>query len=261
MRLAIHQVDAFAERVFRGNPAAVVPLESWLPDATLQSIALENNLSETAFLVRDGDGYHIRWFTPVNEVPLCGHATLASAWVVFHALGHAGDVVRFRSKSGPLSVRRDGARLALDFPTLPATREPVAREVIAALGGEPVEVLSRPGKLVMAVFGDEAAVRTIEPDFAALARHDLKAIVTAPGTDVDFVSRFFAPSEGIAEDPVTGSAHCTLIPYWAARLGKNELRARQISARVGELWCKLLGDRVEIAGHAVRFLEGTIELP
>ncbi|MGZ3473811.1 MAG: PhzF family phenazine biosynthesis protein [Polyangiales bacterium] len=260
MRLPIHQVDAFADRVFRGNPAAVVPLESWLPEATMQSIAAENNLSETAFIVREGAGYRIRWFTPVSEVPLCGHATLASAWVIFHALGHASDTIELQSASGSLFVRKRDDLLVLDFPTWRPQKVDFPEEAIAALGARPAEVLGRPGKVILAVYADEDRVRSLAPDFAALARHDLKAIVTAPGKEVDFVSRFFAPSEGIPEDPVTGSAHCTLIPYWAERLGKTTLRARQVSARGGELWCKLEGDRVEIAGHAVRYLEGTITL-
>jgi PhzF family phenazine biosynthesis protein len=260
MRLPIHQVDAFADRVFRGNPAAVVPLESWLPEATMQSIAAENNLSETAFLVREGIGWRIRWFTPVNEVPLCGHATLASAWVIFHALGHQSDVIELQSASGPLFVRRRDDLLVLDFPTWRAEKVGFDPEAIAALGAKPAEILGRPGKVILAVYEGEDRVRSLAPDFATLAKHDLKAIVTAPGKEVDFVSRFFAPSEGIPEDPVTGSAHCSLIPYWAERLGKTELHAKQVSARGGELFCKLLGDRVEIAGRAVRYLEGSIEI-
>lgn len=260
MRLPIHQVDAFADRVFRGNPAAVVPLESWLPEATMQSIAAENNLSETAFLVREGIGFRIRWFTPVNEVPLCGHATLASAWVIFHALGHQGDTISLQSASGPLFVRKRDDLLVLDFPTWRAEKVDFAGGAIAALGAKPAEILGRPGKVILAIYADEDRVRSLAPDFAMLAKHDLKAIVTAPGKEVDFVSRFFAPSEGIPEDPVTGSAHCTLIPYWAERLGKSVLHARQVSARGGELFCKLAGDRVEIAGRAVRYLEGTIEI-
>lgn len=261
MRLPLHQIDAFASEVFRGNPAAVCPLEAWLPDATMQAIAAENNLSETAFFVRDGDVHRIRWFTPASEVPLCGHATLASAWVLFHALGAPGDEVRFASASGPLSVRRRGELLVLDFPVLPLDRAHHDGEAaIDALGVPPVEVDGRPG-LLFAVYADEAQVRAVTPDFQALARADLRVSITAPGTDVDFVSRFFAPSEGIDEDPVTGSAHCTLIPYWAARLGKTRLRARQVSRRGGELDCELVGDRVHIAGRAVRYLEGTITIP
>ncbi|MBI2393316.1 MAG: PhzF family phenazine biosynthesis protein [Deltaproteobacteria bacterium] len=264
MRLPLHQVDAFASEIFRGNPAAVCPLEAWLPDETMQAIAMENNLSETAFFVREGDAHRIRWFTPVSEVPLCGHATLASAWVLFHALGAPGDEVRLVSKSGPLSVRRRGELLVLDFPVLPLDRcsAPFGANgaAIDAIGSPPVEVHGREG-LLFAVYGDEAQVRALTPDFPVLARADLRVIVTAPGSDVDFVSRFFAPSEGIDEDPVTGSAHCTLIPYWAERLGKTTLRARQVSRRGGELECALVGDRVHIGGRAVRYLEGTITIP
>lgn len=257
MRLPIFQVDAFSDRVFKGNPAAVVPLDAWIDDALMQSIALENNLSETAFFVREGDGFRIRWFTPTNEVPLCGHATLASAWVIFHL--HGGDSISFSSASGPLRVTRSASLLALDFPAYPLRAFDGPRSVVSALGGAPRELLAR-DRLVFAVFDDEAAVRAVTPDFAALKREDYKALITAPGTDVDFVSRFFAPSEGIDEDPVTGSAHCSLIPYWAARLGKTALRAKQVSRRSGSLTCELRGDRVSIAGHAVRYLEGFIEV-
>ncbi len=257
MRLTLHQIDAFTDHVFGGNPAAVVPLESWLPDATMQSIALENNLSETAFFVREGDGYRIRWFTPTSEVALCGHATLASAWVLFHVLGAPGDVVELQSASGPLRVTRVDEQLALDFPaySLEDYRGPAS--AIEALGKAPVQVLGR-DKLLFAVYETEADVRAIAPDFPALLRSGMKAVVTAPGND--FVSRFFAPTVGIDEDPVTGSAHCSLIPYWAARLGKTKLHARQVSRRGGELDCELRADRVSIAGHAVRYLEGTIEV-
>lgn len=259
MRLTLHQVDAFTDRVFGGNPAAIVPLETWLPEPTMQAIAMENQLSETAFFVRDGDAYHIRWFTPTAEVPLCGHATLASAWVLFHALGAPGDTVVFSSASGPLRVTRDGDRMFLDFPAYALSPYDGPREAIDALGRAPTSTLGRQG-LLFAIYDDEATVRAIAPDFAALKRANQKALVTAPGTDVDFVSRFFAPTFGIDEDPVTGSAHCSLIPYWAARLGKDKLRARQVSARGGELDCALRGDRVSIGGRAVRYLEGTIEV-
>jgi predicted PhzF superfamily epimerase YddE/YHI9 len=259
MRLPLFQVDAFASAVFRGNPAAVVPLEDWLDDATMQAIAAENNLSETAFVVREGEGFRIRWFTPEVEVPLCGHATLATAWVLFHSGAVRGDVVHLSSASGPLSVTREGELLALDFPVLPVSPGPVAPEAIAALGDRPDEVLlSR--NLLFAVYSTESRVRALTPELSTLARTGHMAVVTAPGDEVDFVSRFFAPNEGIPEDPVTGSAHCSLTPYWAARLGKTTLRARQVSRRGGELECTLLGDRVKIAGRAVRYLEGTIEI-
>ena len=257
MRLAIHQVDAFADRVFRGNPAAVVPLDAWLPDETMQLIALENNLSETAFFVREGDAYRIRWFTPTNEVPLCGHATLATAWVIFQT--QREDTLSFISATGLLRVTRRGDLLALDFPAFALSQYTGPREAIDALGAAPRAVLGR-NEILYADYDDEAANRAIAPDFAALKRANIEALVTAPGNGVDFVSRFFAPSVGIDEDPVTGSAHCLLIPYWAARLGKDSLRARQVSRRGGELSCELHGERVAIAGRAVRYLEGTIEV-
>lgn len=255
MRLTLHQVDAFTSKVFAGNPAAVVPLEEWLPDATMQAIALENNLSETAFFVRAGGGYHIRWFTPSAEVPLCGHATLATAWVIFQERN--AESISFQSASGALRVAREGELLALDFPAYELTAYKGPRAAIDALGAEPREVLGRDG-LLFAVYENEAAVRAITPDFGALKRADMEALVTAPGDD--FVSRFFAPSLGIDEDPVTGSAHCSLIPFWSARLGKTRMHARQVSARGGELECELRGDRVSIAGRAVRYLHGTIEI-
>jgi len=255
MELPIYQVDAFASRAFAGNPAAVCPLERWLPDELLQNIGLENNLSETAFFVREGDAYHLRWFTPTREVDLCGHATLASAHVLFHELGHEGDVVRFQSRSGPLSVGRDGERLVLDFPARPGEACEAPEEIVSALGATPVEFLRAPYWL--AIFEDEAAVRALEPNFRALKGLG-NLIASAPGSDVDFVSRFFAPESGVDEDPVTGSAHCTSGPYWAERLGKTTLRARQISQRTGEVECEVQGERVLIGGHATLYMRGTI---
>lgn len=259
MTLRLYQVDAFSSAVFRGNPAAVVPLERWLDDATLQAIAAENNLSETAFFVREADGFRIRWFTPAVEVDLCGHATLASAWVLFSKLEPGRESVSFASRGGPLTVTREDGRLVLDFPALPGAAWTPPPGLAAALGAEPREALRAMDALL--VFDDEAEVRALRPDLAALEEIDARGvIVTAPGKDVDFVSRFFAPRAGVPEDPVTGSAHCTLIPYWAARLGRNVLRARQVSARGGELWCELRGSRVRIAGQAALYLTGTIEV-
>jgi PhzF family phenazine biosynthesis protein len=270
MRLPLYQVDAFASEVFRGNPAAVCPLERWLPEATMQSIAAENNLAETAFFVRrdggagaagqTGTDYDLRWFTPVAEIDLCGHATLASAFVVFTALEPAREAVTFHTKSGPLTVRRDGESLAMDFPSRPPSRCETPAGLAAALGKEPCEVWK--SRDLMAVFETEDEVRALAPSFDRIRALGVHAvIVTAPGSrEVDFVSRFFAPLVGVPEDPVTGSAHCTLIPYWAKRLGKSRLRARQVSARGGELLCEDLGARVSIAGHAVKYLEGTIEV-
>ena len=261
MKLRLFQVDAFASRVFAGNPAAVVPLERWLGDATLQAIATENNLSETAFFVGGKGDYHIRWMTPSDEVDLCGHATLASAWVVFNELEKGRTEVSFRSQSGPLRVTADGDRLALDFPSRPPEPADATREALArALGARPTAALA--SRDYLAVFGSEDEVRALEPDMVAVAALDRMAVIaTAPGGDCDFVSRFFVPSMGIPEDPVTGSAHCTLVPYWAKRLGKASLFARQVSARGGELWCEARGERVAIAGRCAKYLEGTIEVP
>ena len=263
MKLAFYWVDAFTDRVFGGNPAGVVPLWSWIDDGLMQSIAAENNLSETAFFVPKGEGFHLRWFTPTTEVPLCGHATLAAGHVVLHAIDPARKAVLFETLSGKLGVTRDGDRLALDFPALPAA--PVAtlpKGLAESLGASVVE-LHRAGDNFLVVLGSEGEVRDLEPDFAALAKVDGRAgyIVTAAGGDVDFVSRYFAPQYGIPEDPVTGSAHCTLAPYWAKRLGKTSLDARQVSRRGGVIACTLVGDRVTIAGHAVTYLTGTLEVP
>jgi PhzF family phenazine biosynthesis protein len=260
MKLRLFQIDAFASRPFAGNPAAVVPLERWLDDATLQAIAAENNLSETAFLLGGDGDYEIRWMTPAEEVDLCGHATLASGWVVMNALEPGRREVAFRSKSGPLRVEADGPRLALDFPARPPQPAAEARARVAAALGRPPALLFA-SRDYLAVFDREEDVRGLEPDMAKTGALDrLGLIATAPGTDADFVSRFFAPGVGIAEDPVTGSAHCTLVPYWSKRLGKARLFARQVSKRGGELWCEDRGDRVRIAGHAVKFLEGVIEI-
>ncbi len=263
MRLPIYQVDAFAERVFAGNPAAIVPLDAWLPDPVMQGIAAENNLAETAFLVPGGDGrenvWGLRWFTPAVEVDLCGHATLASAWVVFeHLRRGGGHEVGFDTRSGRLTVRRQGDLLVMDFPSRPPKAIAAPQTLAGALGAAPREVLA--ARDLVAVFDSADQVRALKPDMAAIAALEFFAvIVTAPcGTDCDFVSRFFAPAKGIPEDPVTGSAHCTLTPYWSRRLGKKELVARQISPRGGTLICTDQGDRVGIAGHAVPYLEGFI---
>ena len=265
MQLKLYQVDAFTERTFGGNPAAVVPLEAWLPEATMQAIALENNLSETAFFVprsreNPGGGFDLRWFTPLIEADLCGHATLGTAWVLFNRLGYDGEAVTFHTRSGPLTVARDGDRLVMDFPAQPpALIESAAGigDVAGALGVEPQACSPRAptpwqcwtARKPCAPFGRISA---------GSPRLDVpELIVTAPGAEVgdcDFVSRFFAPTGGIDEDPVTGSAHCILIPYWAERLGKTEMFARQVSARGGALWCALKGDRVSIAGYGAPYL-------
>jgi len=259
MKLPLFQVDAFTSRVFAGNPAAVCPLREWLEDATLQGIAAENNLSETAFFVGHSGEYALRWFTPKAEVDLCGHATLATAHVILRHLEPGLRELRFSSESGPLVVRPDGDRICLDFPTRSPERCDPVPGLAEALGTDPLETWA--SRDVMAVLGSEAEVRALRPDMARLSALDRFGFaVTAPGDTADFVSRFFAPNLGVPEDPVTGSAHCTLIPYWAERLGKTRLLARQVSARGGELVCELLGPRVSIAGQAVTYLEGTIEI-
>ncbi len=259
MKLTQYQVDAFASRAFEGNPAAVCVLESWLDDALLQAVAEENNLSETAFLVASDKGFQLRWFTPVKEVDLCGHATLAAAHVLFHHLAYAEPVVIFETRSGKLFVEKQGEALVMDFPARPPVPVDPPPALIAGLGRRPVEVLAADDYL--AVFDSEADIRAIVPDQALLGSLDRRGvIVTAPGADADFVSRFFAPKFGIPEDPVTGSAHCTLAPYWIARLGKNFLRAKQLSRRGGSLDCTLQAGRVLLSGHAITFMKAEISL-
>lgn len=260
MRIPIYQVDAFSKCLFAGNPAAVCPLESWLPDAQMQRIAAENNLAETAFFVRNGGRFALRWFTPAVEVDLCGHATLASAYIVLTKLGWNEQAVRFDTKSGELVVTRDGDLLSMDFPARPPVPCDMHPDLLPALGGTPELVLAARDYLV--IYRSEGEVRALAPDLERLKAIDRFAvIVTAPGDRADFVSRFFAPAKGVPEDPVTGSAHCTLIPYWSERLGKTVLHALQVSQRGGELWCESKGDRVKMSGHAVCFLEGSISLP
>ncbi len=259
MRIPMYQIDAFTDRLFGGNPAAVCPLEEWLPDATMQAIAAENNLSETAFFVPEGDGFRLRWFTPVREVDLCGHATLASAHAIFWYLDEGRSRVEFATRSGPLEVALRDNLLVMDLPAYPAIPAEAPKGLIEALGCEPESVLS--ANYLMAVYKDEEAIRSLRPDISAMERSGIdEVLVTAPGRDCDLVSRFFAPGYGVSEDPVTGSAHCALVPYWAGRLGTSTLHARQVSARGGELFCELKGDRVLIAGNAVTYLIGSIFL-
>jgi len=256
MDLEYFQVDAFTDTVFAGNPAVVYPLDAWLPEETMQSIAAEHNLSETVFFVANNEEYHIRWFTPVTEVPLCGHATLACAHVIFSTMQPDCDRIRFSSQSGPLSVLRTNTLLTLDFPATPTEPCEIPQSLVEALGVEPAEVLRSDDYLV--VLDNEKRVTALNPDMRTLAGIDCRGIcVTAPGESIDFVSRFFAPRFGIDEDPVTGSAHCMLTPYWSRRLGKVELTARQLSKRGGMLWCRLEGDRVAISGNAVTYSHGT----
>lgn len=257
MKLPIYQIDAFTSSVFGGNPAAVCPLKYWLDDDLLQKIAAENNLSETAFIVEAPIGYDIRWFTPKMEVDLCGHATLAAAFVIFNYLRRSIDEIKFSSKSGILRVFRSGDLLSMDFPSRKPEECDFNQSLADALGGNPVKMLKSRDYVV--VYKTEDEIVNLNPDYEKLLDIDaLGIIVTAEGNDVDFVSRFFAPAAGIDEDPVTGSAHSTLIPYWAEVLGKDVLHALQLSERSGELFCEDKGDRVLISGKAARYLEGSI---
>ena len=258
-RLKQYQIDAFATRVFEGNPAAVVPLDAWLDDGVLQAIAEENNLSETAFFVPSARGFHLRWFTPITEVDLCGHATLATAHVLFEILGYRQPAITFETRSGKLVVERQGTSLAMDFPASSPKSCAAPDVLVEGLGCRPVETLAAAD--YVCVFETAESVRALTPNFGTLGELDLRGvIVTAPGRDVDFVSRFFAPKLGISEDPVTGAAHCVLTPYWAARLGKNRLSARQVSKRGGEIFCEVEGERVRLAGRAVTFMQAEIEI-
>ncbi|MFH0895608.1 MAG: PhzF family phenazine biosynthesis protein [Bacteroidota bacterium] len=260
MKIKIWQVDAFAQEVFTGNPACVCLLSEWLPDEVMQKIAMENNLSETAFTIPEKEGFAIRWFTPLVEVDLCGHATLATAHIIFTETGYPKNEIKFSSKSGMLSVRKDADKLILNFPA--DDIQPITAEdaLINAMGFEPVEVLKGVSDYLL-VYKTQSEVEKLSPDFQALAAIPVRGIIaTAKGNEVDFVSRFFGPAVGVNEDPVTGSAHTTLIPYWAKVLNKTEMQAIQLSERKGWLACSFLGSRVEIGGKAVTYLQGTIEI-
>lgn len=261
MKIPIYQVDAFSSAVFSGNPAAVCMLDGWIDDRRLQSIAAENNLSETAFLVQNNNDFELRWFTPTTEVALCGHATLASAFVLFVCLKWNEDTIRFQTrKSGQLMVTRKGEILEMDFPARPAYPQAPPDGLSRALGVTPEKVYGSEEDL-MVVLDSENTVVEVQPDFAILEQMDYRGIIiTAQGDQCDFVSRFFAPRVGVREDPVTGSAHCVLIPYWAALLDKKELYALQVSKRGGELFCGLADDRVRISGKVALYLEGTITI-
>ena len=262
MSLKIFQVDAFTSEPFGGNPAAVVPLESWLADELMLQIAAENNLSETAFFVKQGDRYHIRWFTPTVEVNLCGHATLATAHVIFNELKLEDEVIQFHSdRSGELSVAREGDKLVLDFPAYPMTEIETPAGLAEAVGARPRRTWESQGNMVFMLLDGEEQIRALSPVMSELMKQSYaELIVTATGDSSDFASRMFAPRIGIPEDPVTGAIHCSLIPYWAGELGKTELFARQVSPRGGELYCELAGDRVKIGGNAVTFIKGEINL-
>jgi len=260
MKLRMFQVDAFAERVFEGNPAAVCPLEAWPDDALLLAIAEENNLSETAFFVPVGDAFELRWFTPAEEVDLCGHATLASAHVLYAHLGYSGSAIRFQTRSGPLIVSRSDHGLSMDFPAAPPQEVPVPEELAAALGAPPAKVLAAFDYI--AVYDSEEEIRALAPDFARLQALGLRGVVaTAPGREVGFVSRCFFPKLRVDEDPVTGSAHCELAPYWSGRLGRDQLMARQLSRRGGTVACEVRGDRVLLTGRAVDYMTAEITVP
>lgn len=257
MKIRQYQVDAFTTRIFKGNPAAVCPLDAWLEDDLLQNIAAENNLSETAFFVKKDNAFHLRWFTPVAEVDLCGHATLAAAHVIFEHLGYQEPAIDFATRSGHLTVARKGAALTMDFPSTPPQPCAVPDALLAGLGRQPEEVLAADDYIV--VFDSEDTVRALKPDLVKLSALDLRGVVvTAPGEEVDFISRFFAPKFGIPEDPVTGSAHCELTPYWSAKLDKQILSARQISKRGGDIQCEFKGNRVGLEGHAITFMKADI---
>ena len=260
MKIKIYQIDAFADKIFSGNSASVCPLDNWLPDETLQNIAMENNLAETAFYVNEKEGLRIRWFTPTVEVDLCGHATLATAFVLFHHENYSGNKIVFNSRSGPLTVTKSGDVLTLNFPVDTLTEVPSLPVLEQGLGAKPLKTFK--GKTdYMLVFEREDQIKNMSPDFKLIGTVEARGIiVTAKGNNVDFVSRFFGPQSGMDEDPVTGSAHTSLSPYWAKVLNKTEFTALQLSKRQGKLTCKLLGDRVEISGTARLFLEGTISI-
>ncbi|MHC4185904.1 MAG: PhzF family phenazine biosynthesis protein [Planctomycetota bacterium] len=260
MEIPYYQVNAFTKSVFGGNPAGVCPLEDWLADEQMQAIAAENNLSETAFFVRERGCYRLRWFTPKIEVDLCGHATLAGAFVILNYLDESPTSVEFTTKSGILTVKRDGELLVMDFPAWEVTRTSTPEQLLKALRHEPKE-LWWSERDYLAVYESEEQVGSLKPNFDQMNNLDRLAVcVTAPGRKSDFVSRFFAPRGGIDEDPVTGSSHCELIPFWSKRLRKKKLHALQLSRRGGELFCEDLGERVRIAGHAVIYSRGVINL-
>lgn len=260
MNLEIYQVDAFTQNAFGGNPAAICPLSNWLADDVMLKIASENNLSETAFFVKKAGVYEIRWFTPTVEINLCGHATLASAHVIFNYLEPKENKIEFYSaRSGNLSVEKQGEVFILDFPRYGVSKIEVDAQLVEAVGKRPLQTWETQGNMVLMLFDTEEDIKNIAPDMSALAKISFdEIIVTAKGTSADFVSRMFAPRIGIPEDPVTGAIHCSLIPFWAERLGKERLYAKQISARGGELFCELNGDRVKIGGNAALYMRGEI---
>lgn len=262
MQLAIYQVDAFTDKLFGGNPAAVVPLKEWLPDTLMQKIALENNLSETAFFVPVNDGFHIRWFTPAVEVALCGHATLATAFVIFNVLKYPADTIIFDSLSGILKVRKEGKLLELDFPAQAVKPVTAPEGLVAGIGKQPIDVYQA-GEDYLLVYDSQKDIENITPDFGVLKKVQTRGIIATARSatkKLDFVCRFFAPAVGIDEDPVTGSAYTKLVPYWAGKLGKDEFKSAQISSRKGSLSCKMAGNRVLIAGQGKLYMKGKINV-
>lgn len=259
MKLKIHQINAFASKVFEGNPAAVIPLDSWLPDKTMQQIAQENNLSETAFFVKEGRHYALRWFTPTSEVEMCGHATLASAYVLYECLGYDKDEITFMTKSGELKVKKEQNIYVMGFPMQVLKQCNIKAKIEEAFAVMPLETFASMDYII--VFENEEDVINAKPDMQVLKALDLRGVcITAASHKYDFVTRFFAPNYGIEEDPVTGSAFTQLVSYWGEELGKDMLHAKQVSARGGEVTCRIIGDRVEIRGIAVRYMEGEIEV-
>lgn len=260
MKIKFYQVDAFTDKLFGGNPAGVCPLDDWLPEEVMQNVAFENNLPETAFFVNNGSDYELRWFTPLAEVDLCGHATLASAHVLFDHLDYNRKEIVFHTKSGELRVRKDNGKLTLNFPTDIVRKIETPEDLVKAIGKKPIKTLKGKTDFMM-IYSSQKEIEEIDPDFELIKKSKARGvIVTAKGDNVDFVSRFFAPEVGVNEDPVTGSAHTTLTPYWAKVLGKKELTAMQLSRRKGNLKCKLINGRVEISGSAVTYLEGSIKI-
>ena len=259
MEIILYQIDAFASKLFEGNPAAVCPLDEWLPDEIMQSIATENNLSETAFYIPKDSGFHIRWFTPASEVDLCGHATLATAYVLFNILCYEKDKIEFDSKSWILTVVKDNGWLVMDFPAQPPVPCDIPEEIVKAFTATPIECLRSEDLIV--VFESESDVESANPDFELLKKLDLRGVaITAKSTRYDFVARFFAPKYGIPEDPVTGSAYTQLAPYWESKIGSKLFSVKQVSSRGGELTCAIVDDRVLISGKAIKYLEGKIKI-
>jgi PhzF family phenazine biosynthesis protein len=260
MKLTLYQIDAFASKLFSGNPAAVIPLDKWIDDELMQNLAMENNLAETVFFVPNGNDFDIRWFTPEVEINLCGHATLASAYVLYNILGYKKSTINFHCKSGPLYVSRDGDVINLDFPSWKPERiTEYPPELLASLGNPEINGVYKYRDYLVEL-NNEEVIRKLAPDFTLMKKAREKVIVTAPGKEVDFVSRFFAPTAGIDEDPVTGSAHSQLIPFWNYKLGKDKMIARQLSRRGGEVFCEQKGERVIMGGKCVFYMKGEIEV-